>query len=74
MEVIMKVIIAWGSRKRHIFINGKILCGKINKSGYYTDKIIEFKSLELQDIIRKSICKKCQKKYDQMIVVRETLK
>ena len=97
-----KVVIAWGSRKRHIFIDGKILCGKNHKPAYskgghynsydldssvfekrkehkdtkytHTDGIIEFKSLESQGIIRKSICKKCQKKYDKMIAVRETLK
>jgi hypothetical protein len=90
-----KVVIAWGSRKRHIFIDGEILCKVKHKPGYskgghynsydldpgvfdrkfkgdldqytHTDGIIEFKSLEIQGIMRESICKKCQKKYDKLL-------
>lgn len=95
----MQVVIAWNSKKRHIFKNGQLLCKSNHSNGGYSasngqyssynldfpmhdfqgdskythsDGVIPFLPLDKveanngQGIIRKSICKKCQKKYDAL--------
>jgi hypothetical protein len=95
-----EVIIAWASRKRHIFIDGKLICetkhkGDYSRGGHYcsydlsglpkhpkdtpdvdykngggchTSGIIPFKPLsEIDGIITRSICNKCQKAYAKFL-------
>jgi hypothetical protein len=92
-----KVALCWATKKRHIAVDGKVLCepkhtttGYSVKNGGYNslslsgipthfkisddskhthgDGIIPFVPLEKQpfNIIRRSICTKCQKKYDAL--------
>lgn len=39
-EVVPDVCLAWATKKRHIAINGEILCDAVSKSGGYSTKKI----------------------------------
>lgn len=95
MKKVPVVAIVWGSRKRHIAFDRKLLCETEHKGGYskgghynsydldpsvfekkkerkdtehtHSDGIIEFKPLEEQGIIKRSICKKCLGRYQKKL-------
>ena len=42
-----QVILAWASRKRHIFVNGTLLCEKVHKSAGYSPRGRHYISYQL---------------------------
>jgi hypothetical protein len=97
LEAEPQVALAWATKKRHIAIDGKVLCQPKASTGYsvsngcyntlglsgvpthkrtspdvkYThcDGLIEFKPLSEQSVFvdTKSVCKQCQRKYQQAL-------